>query len=459
VAPDVIYHNGVVLTMEPGSQPAQALAVRDGKILAVGTSADVLALAAGSTHIIDLKGRAVLPGFNDAHCHRIGDRDAGGYARAQDAIAATLASGWTSISELFVNQQRLDELRQLDEADQLRLRVNAYLPVNYLRDKYGLWFAGSYRPRQEFSPRLRIAGAKVFADRAAPPKTFLSQPHTDNTSYYGEVYWTQNELSDVVQQLHAGGWQIATHTCGDAAHDLVLNAYEAALGSGSNSVHRHRIEHCMVLRDEQVQRIRSRGFLATIQLTWFQSDWTPEVDQTLGANRLAWAGRWRDLLAAGIRTMGSTDAPWAVRDNLNGTPGPALKAVYQAVTRIGEAGTPPAAWMQAQRLTIEQALGLITREAAYGTFDEGLKGTLTPGKLADLVVLSANPLAVSPQQLNSLLTIQVLLTMVGGQVAYCRPGAEDICPAPPPGSQPIIRAAPVPVAMHVHINGDRRTCC
>jgi hypothetical protein len=82
--------------------------------------------------------------------------------------------------------------------------MNAYLPVNYLHDKYGNWFARSFHPRQEFSSRLRIAGAKIFADRAAP-KTFLSQPHTDNPGYHGEVYRTQNELSDVVQQLHAGG--------------------------------------------------------------------------------------------------------------------------------------------------------------------------------------------------------------------------------------------------------------
>jgi predicted amidohydrolase YtcJ len=127
----------------------------------------------------------------------------------------------------------------------------------------------------------------------------------------------------------------------------VLNAYETALGSTSNGVCRHRIEHCMVVRDDQIERMRSHGFLATIQLTWFQSDWTPEVDQTLGPNRLAWAGRWREFMAAGIPTMGSTDAPWAVRDNLNGTPGPALKAIYRAVTRIGEASTPPAAWMRA----------------------------------------------------------------------------------------------------------------
>jgi predicted amidohydrolase YtcJ len=424
---DFIYHNGIILTMVPGQPPAQALAVKDDKIIAVGSDASVLALAAAATKVIDLTGRTLLPGFNDAHCHRIGDRAVAGFASAQDAIAATLAQGWTSISELFVNQQRLNELHALDGTGQLRLRVNAYLPVNYLADKsLGFWFNGLYQPRQVLGPRLRVAGAKIFADRADPRKSYLSQPHSDNSAYLGDVYWTQAELSAMVQQLHTAGWQIATHTCGDAAHDLVLNAYEAALGNVSNSLRRHRIEHCMVLRDDQVLRMLTHKIIASLQVNWFQSDWTPEVDETLGPSRVAWAGRWHDVLAAGIPAIGGTDAPWAIRDELNGTPGSALKALYQAVSRIGEAGTAPTAWMLAQRLTIEQALGLITRDAAYGTFDEGAKGTLAPGKLADLVVLSANPLTVPPGHPEQLLHINVLLTMIGGKVEYTRPGAEDL---------------------------------
>jgi hypothetical protein len=377
---------------------------------------------------VDLRGRTVLPGFNDSHCHRIGDRSVAGFATAQEAIAATLAQGWTSVSELFVDQERLNELRTLEGANQLRLRVNAYLPVNYLADKFGVWFDGLYQPWQEFGQRLRVAGAKIFADRAAPRKNYLSQPHSDNPAYLGDVYWTQAELSAIVQQLHSAGWQIAAHTCGDAAHDMILNAYEAALGSVSNTQRRHRVEHCMVLRDDQVRRMRASSIIASIQLNWFQSDWTPEVDETLGPSRVAWAGRWRDVLAAGVPTIGGTDAPWAVRDELNGTPGPALRTVYQAVSRVGEVGTQPTTWMLAQSLTIEQALGLITRDAAYGTFDEGTKGTLTVGKLADLVILSANPLAVPSTDLAQLLYINVLLTMIGGRAEYTRPGFEDFKP-------------------------------
>ena len=94
-----------------------------------------------------------FPGFNDAHCHRIGDRQTTGYPSADAAIQEALATGWTSISELFVDENRLNELRTLDEAGRLRLRVSAYLPANYLDQKFRIWF-GAYKPRQEFSPRL-----------------------------------------------------------------------------------------------------------------------------------------------------------------------------------------------------------------------------------------------------------------------------------------------------------------
>src|SRR5918993_228285 len=114
----------------------------------------------GGAALIDVGGRVLMPGFNDAHCHRIGDREQAGYESAETAIEAALAGGWTSITELFVNEERLDELRALDDAGRLRLRVNAYLPVNYLDDKFGVWFT-DYQPGQVFSPLLRIGGGKI----------------------------------------------------------------------------------------------------------------------------------------------------------------------------------------------------------------------------------------------------------------------------------------------------------
>ncbi len=425
-AADVIFHGGVVLTMNPARPVAQAIAVRGERIMAVGSNRVVLRLRSRGTRVVDLRGRTVMPGFNDSHGHWIGDREGPlPGSSAQDAIAEALSRGWTSISELFVNEDRLTELRGLDAAGELRLRVNGYLPVNFHEDKFGLWFDGTYTPRQEFSSHLRIAGAKVFADRAAPSAMLLSAEHSDHPGYLGEDYWTQQELTDTVRALDDGGWQVAIHTAGDGAHDRVLNAFEAALGGGPNAL-RHRIEHVMVVRDDQIRRIKRLGLIASVQFTFFQSDWLtgsfwPTLEPALGPGRIGWAGRWRDLLDAGVRTVGSTDSPWFAEDYALASP---LEAVEMAVTRIGHTGTTPAAWMLAQRIRVAEALRLLTRDAAYGTLDEMRKGSLIPGKYADLVILDRNPLAVPPTQIGE---IPVLLTMVGGGTEFCARVAAALC--------------------------------
>ena len=155
-------------------------AISGDTITAVGSEAEVLAAVGPGARIVDVGGRILLPGFNDAHCHRIGDREMSGYDSPDAVIEDALAGGWTGISELFVNQERLDELQALNAADRLRLRVNAYLPVNYLDDKFGIWF-GDYKPRQVFSPHLRIGGVKFFADNAWTNEMYMTQPHTDRT--------------------------------------------------------------------------------------------------------------------------------------------------------------------------------------------------------------------------------------------------------------------------------------
>jgi predicted amidohydrolase YtcJ len=429
VAADLIFHNATVLTMDPAFPVAHAVAIRGRRILAVGSNYDVLLrLRDRDTRIVNLKGRTILPGFNDAHGHWIGDRDRPlPGSTAQDAIAEALSRGYTSISEHFVSEERLAELRALDATGELRLRVNGYLPVNFHEDKFGLWFDGTYTPRQEYSDRLRIAGAKVFADRTAPFRMLLSEEHSDNPGYFGEDYWTQDELTDIVTELHEKGWQIAIHTVGDGAHDRVLNAFEAALDGASNTRFRHRIEHVMVVRDDQIQRIKRLGLIASIQLTFFQSDWLtgshwPRLQSSLGPDRIGWAGRWRDLRNAGIRMIGSTDTPW-----FNEEFGPAspLEAVEMAVTKIGRNGDPPDTWLLAQRIRVTDALRMLTRDAAYATFDERRKGTVTPGKYADLVILGHNPLAVHPTELSE---IPVLVTMVGGLAEFCAPAAGSVCP-------------------------------
>ena len=414
---DFIYVGRSILTMNPDRPRADALAVSGDRVLAIGDEAAVRAHEGPSTAVIDVSGAAILPGFNDAHCHRIGDREVWGFETPEQAIAETLRNGFTSISELFVNQDRLDELVSLDRAGALRLRVNAYLPVNYLEQRFGVWF-GHLRPHAQLSPRVRIGGVKAFADRAAPTKMLLTRDHAGQPGYQGDRYWAPGELAAMVSELHRNGWQVAIHTAGDAAHDMVLDALEDALGGGPNEA-RHRIEHLMVLRDDQIERMAALGIVGSAQMSWFDSLWTEEYERDI-IGSLDLIGRWRDLLDAGVPMIGSTDCPWDIPPI-----GPAMRAVADAVTRRGHDGPPPRAWQERQRLTVEEALRLLTAQGAWATFEEADKGTLETGKLADLVILSEDPTTVPPE---GLARVEALVTMIGGIAEYCAAGAEAFCP-------------------------------
>jgi predicted amidohydrolase YtcJ len=268
------------------------------------------------------------------------------------------------------------------------------------------------------SPHVRIAGIKLFVDSGDRGEKLLSEPYADNPGHMGTGFWTQDELTAAVATANEAGFQVAAHTGGDGALDQILNALEAALDGGPNDL-RHRVEHVMIARDDQIERMANIGAVASVQLSWFHSDWTEEFDSNLGPDRVAWVGRWRDLLDAGVPTIGSTDQPYGY-----GTVGPSMKAIYQAVTRIGEEGAEPPDWMLSQRLSAEEALGLITAEAAWGVGEEAVKGTIAVGKQADLVILSADPNEVDPADLES---IEVVVTIADGVAVHCSENLAGLC--------------------------------
>jgi predicted amidohydrolase YtcJ len=342
----------------------------------------------------------VLPGFIDSHAHWIGDGSMVGY-NAGLAVDAALSRGWTSINELFVNRERLEELRELDAAGRLRLRVNAYLPVNFEDDKFGHWFLG-FEPRHAYSPHLRLAGIKLFLD------------HDWGTKFH----WDQAELDEYVLSAHRNGWQVAAHTISAEALDQYLTAVARAQAAYPNPDARHRVEHVIQLRDDQLTRMGELGMIASIQ-PGIPGDLAAEAGfpELVARGQTRWIARWRDLVESGVHTIGSTDIPWLVLAVGNQMPhGSPLEAIHQAVTRQSYLGRPPEDWQLAQRLTVDQALRLFTIDAAYGTFEEDVKGSLARGKNADLVILSADPTTVA---VNSLLDIQVLATLVGGRAEHC----------------------------------------
>ena len=200
---------GRIVTM--GEPPvAEALLIEDGTVAAVGTRDEVLALAGDQVPVMDIGENVAYPGFIDAHAHWIGDRELYGVASPAEAMDAALKRGWTSISEQWVNPERLDELERLAADDALPLRVDAYLALNFGDEFLGDWYAD--HERGPVGDRLRVQGLKI---------------HLDN----GEgtvINWEPTEVTDTIGRANAAGWQVSVHTVSTEAMEMVLDAYEAA---------------------------------------------------------------------------------------------------------------------------------------------------------------------------------------------------------------------------------------
>ena len=399
-APEIILFNGDIITMDDTSPLVEALAIKGDLIIGTGNKSEIFELKDSNTRLIDLQGKVVIPGFIDAHSHWIGDRGMTNQTEFDEVMDTLLVNGWTSINELFVNQERLDELQSMDAADRLKVRVNAYLPLSWQFERFGDWYQ-AYEPGYEYSSMLRIAGVKFFMDG------WIREPI---------LYFNQSELEELFQEAHNLGFQIAIHSMVTNATDIVLNAFETVLANQDNIL-RHRIEHLVLLRDDQIENMANLGILGCIQFPWFNSDWNDYINET--DIHIPFLSRWRDLLDAGIHVMGSTDYPYTLHD----TQSPII-AISMVMTRIGVKGGSPTNWMLNQTISAEGALRLLTIDAAYGTFQEDVKGSLEEGKYADLVVLSENPLTI-PE--GEIVDIKVLMTMVGGNVKYTADNFETEC--------------------------------
>ena len=408
----IAFYNGMVITMDDSAPQAQAVLISGDRIIAVGSDDEILAMIAPDGNHVDLQGRTMTPGFIDAHQHRIGDYQAGGQFTSEDAIIdAAIQHGWTGLDEMNLAQDRLEAIRQIDREGRLRVRVAAYLGANTNQGELrGDWYE-AYQPNTVYSPNLKIAGLKFF----------------DDIAWGTVIFWDPDDLNLRILQAHQEGWQIAIHTVGTNSHSMVLHAFEQAAQGQSLAARRHRVEHVFGISDSQIEQMQRLGLIGSVQLN------VPTV--LMGDNKLipfyqreppGAVARWRDLIDSGLVVAGSSDWPVGIDDTSAGTgvdlP---MRLIYLAVARPGLNGALALPWMADQAITVDEAMHLLTINAAYSTFDEAARGSITPGKLADLVILSDNPLEVQADQLSE---IEVWMTMVGGNVEWCAPGHEALCP-------------------------------
>jgi predicted amidohydrolase YtcJ len=262
VAPDqhIIFHNGVVLTMDDSAETDQAIAITGAKITDVGSNDDILAQQTANTIVIDLQGRTLLPGFVDAHTHLFNDAEQSFDMSLAEVQQVALENGITTIGDMFVNERFLQEIEEFAPA--LRIRTSLYLVMTDNCGKtQGDWYAEHPVTRNP-GEMLRIGGVKIFTDGGTCGDVALSY-ELEPGDGLGELFHTQEALDEMVLAVQDAGYQVAIHAIGDRAIEQAQNAIAAALDGQPNS-YRHRIEHNSVIRPDLLPRYGEIGIIPVV---------------------------------------------------------------------------------------------------------------------------------------------------------------------------------------------------
>jgi predicted amidohydrolase YtcJ len=540
---DIIYHGGSILTMNDAQPRAEAIAVSAGKILAVGSSDSVMKHKGGGTRVVDIAGKALIPGFVDAHGHvfLIGiqalsanmlpspDGEVNDIASLQRVLKSWADSNAGVVKKVNLivgfgyDDAQLKELRHptRDDLDNVStdipvyiihqsghlgvgnskalevvgltsaskdpkggvirrkegsnepngvLEENAHIPVIIkllsavdergsqamfqagmdLISSYGYTTAqdGRTTPGQaklmrsvadkgeleidivsypdvlmpnaremiesehslEYRNRFRIGGGKLTIDgspqgfTAWRDRPYYNPPENFRSDYVGYPAATNDQVMDAIDWAYANHIQVLTHSNGEAASDLLIAATKEAIRKHGQTDRRAVLIHGQFLREDQVDSIKALGIFPSLfpMHTFYWGDW--HRDRTVGpvnADNISPTG-W--VLKRGMKFSSHHDAPVAFPDSMR-----LLDATVTRRSRSGDIIGP------SHRVDVMTALKAMTIWPAYQHFEEGSKGSIEIGKLADLVILSNDPTAIDPETLDQL---KVLETIKEGKTIY-----------------------------------------
>ena len=521
-AVDLLLHHGKIVTVDDAFSIAQAVAMRNGRIVAVGDN-DLLD-EFQAERAIDLAGKTVVPGFNDTHIHISGDapweidltkvtsiaeikQQVGemvermgeghwitGYGWSEDQLAEgrrplrwdldeaaprspvilTRAGGHSSVANSValdlagvtidtpdpeggvierdergelngVIRERagivgrlapratrddlrpsfIEHLREL-----LSLGITSIIQAGVSTQGYDEWervyrehggelpranvqirWAGSESMREfgkktgHGNERLRIGAIKVLVDGGfTGPAAYTIEPYKGQPSYRGKLNLPESELYELVREAHDMGWQLGFHAIGDAAIQLTVNAFVDALTATPRDDHRHYLNHFTVTPPAATLQAMAVHGIHIAQQPNFTYTLEGRYAANLEGDRLQHNNPLRTPMNHGVFVaLGSDILPI----------GP-MVGLYASVTRKGVSGT---VFGADERLSMEEAIRGYTRYGAYLTFEEGIKGTLEPGMLADMVVLSDDLLSIDPERI---MDVEVEMTILAGRVVFER---------------------------------------
>ena len=529
---DLVLVSARIWTGDPGRPDASALAVRDGRIVAVGSDAEIRRLRGPKTVVVEGKARRVVPGFIDCHTHMsmggfnllgidlrhtkdpadftrrlaafaktrpaglwmtdgawdhqvwanpvlptramldpaTGDRPAclsrtDGHMMVCNSVALKLANvtratkdppggvvvrdvageptgvlkdaamdlvgavrpprtpaevrealvtalrhaaenGVTSVQDLPGDARDLDVWEELRNEGKLTARVS-YRPSLSQWEK-----ARDRRAAMKNDEWLRVGGVKGYMDGSLGSGTALFfQAYTDDPTTSG-VYASEaiplEKLEERVAAADAAGLPVEVHAIGDRANSEILDVFERVAKKNGPRDRRFRVEHAQHIRRQDIPRFAKLGVIASMQ-PYHAIDDGRWAEKRIGLERCRTTYAFRSLLDAGATVVFGSD--WDV------APISPLAGMDAAVNRRTLDGRHPEGWIPEQRIRVEEALRAYTTGAAFAGFEEKEKGSLVPGRLADFVVLSDDPLSIPARQLDR---IRVETTVVGGRVVYPR---------------------------------------
>jgi predicted amidohydrolase YtcJ len=323
-----------------------------------------------------------------------------GFVKAQ---AEFLRQGVTTIHDASVGRSRgvdmLDTYESARNDGVLNLRVNMFLQWQLLEETGFGFEPGS---GDEW---IRVAGCKIVSDGSIQGLTgALREPYVYDENESGWLIYEQEELNAMVLALHSRGYQIATHANGDAAIDSILDAYENALTIQPRSDHRYRIEHCQVCHPEHIERMQKLGIIPDFFANHIYYWGDRHRERFLGPDRVMNLDPVGSAVRAGLMPILHSDCPV--------TPVSPLFCIQNAVHRVTSGGEILNA---SERISVEDGIATMTRNAARAAFQENIMGTLEIGKLGDFVILDQDPFSIEPHQIGQ---IEVAATVVDGQLMY-----------------------------------------
>jgi predicted amidohydrolase YtcJ len=327
------------------------------------------------------------------------------------AVAQAHRFGITSVQNADGDAEEIGLFDEVRRAGDLKLRVYMAMSVDSPFKDADADRLDQMRAKFADDPVLRTGAAKLFIDGVIEAHTAVMLAPYANRPTKGEPLFSADELDRIVALLDRHGWQVMTHAIGDGGVRMALDAYEhaAEVNPAPPRGRRHRLEHIETIDPADIPRFGRLGVIA-VQQPFHGNPSGNQLDvwiANIGPERASRGWAQKSISAAGGRLAMGSDWPVVSLD-------PRLE-LNMAVNRTTPEGTPPGGWLPEQKIPLGDAIDAYTSGAAYASFDDGRKGRIAPGMLADMAVMSTDLFALPPARL---LDAVVRVTIFDGKVVY-----------------------------------------